>query len=165
MAHWTILLATEVVETTVKEGGLFDFDATLPLMGIQFLILVVILNLIFYKPLGKAIDERADYIRRQNADARERLEKSKNVAAQYEQELRDVRRQAQEVIGNAQAEAQKVVADKVQEAQKEVQAQKEQAAQEIESEKAAAMQSLEQQVDGLSHQLLEKLLGAELVNQ
>ena len=157
-----ILLATEVAEATTESGGLFDFDATLPLMGVQFLILVVVLNLLFYKPLGKAIDERADFVRNQQQSAKERLEKAQNIAASYEQELKDVRRQAQQTIAKAQEEAQQVVTQKTQEAQKEVQAQKEQAAQEIESQKAEALSTLEQQVDDLSRQILEKLVGAEL---
>ena len=48
-------------------------------------------------------------------------------------------------------------------AQKEAQQQKEAAAQEIEEQRQVALRSLEQQVDGLSRQILEKLLGPELV--
>lgn len=160
MMYWTNLLATEAVETA--EGGLFDLDATLPLMAVQFLLLVAVLNVLFYKPLTKALDERAEYIRQQMGEARERKEKSDTLAKKYEQELREVRRKSQELIASAQAEAQKTVAAKVQEAQAEVQAQRQQAAQEIESQKAEAMQSLENQVDQLSHQIIEKLLGPEL---
>lgn len=162
MTHGIILLATEVAQSATQEGGLFDFDATLPLMGVQFLILVIVLNLLFYKPLGRAIDERADFVRQQQQSAKERLEKARNLAAQYEQELKDVRRQAQATIAAAQDEAQKVVTQKTQEAQRKVQAQKEQAAQEIENQKAQALSTLEQQVDQLSRQILEKLVGAEL---
>jgi len=59
MTQW-ILLAAET-----PEGGLFDLDATLPLMAIQFLLLATILNILFYKPLGKAIDDRAGYVQGQ----------------------------------------------------------------------------------------------------
>ncbi len=37
---------------------MFDFDATLPLMAVQFLLLTAILNVVFFKPLSKAIEER-----------------------------------------------------------------------------------------------------------
>ncbi|MBZ8179363.1 MAG: F0F1 ATP synthase subunit B' [Oscillatoria sp. PMC 1051.18] len=165
MMHWTFILATEAVETTVKEGGLFDFDATLPLMAVQFVILVALLNAVFYKPLGKAIDERADYIRKNIADARERKQKTQNLAQQLELELRDARRKSQDVIAAAQAEAQKVADAKIKEAQQEVQAEREKAAQEIEAQKAEAFGSLEGEVEALSNQILNKLLGAELVNK
>lgn len=32
-------------------GGLFDFNATLPLVGVQFILLTVLLTFILYKPV------------------------------------------------------------------------------------------------------------------
>lgn len=162
MTHWITLIAVETAETAGKEGGLFDFDATLPLMAIQFLLLALVLNATFYKPLTKALDDRDDYIRTSQLDARERLSKAEQLAKQYEQELAAARRQSQTIITDAQAQAQKIAAEKMAAAQKEAQAQREQAAQEIEQQKQQAMGSLEQQVDALSRQILEKLLGSEV---
>ena len=163
MTYWTILLAVETAETAAKEGGLFDFDATLPVMAVQFLILVVVLNAVFYKPLGKVIDDRAEYIRTNLLEAKERLSKAERLAKQYEQELGETRRKSQATIAAAQADAQKIAASKIAEAQQEAQGQREQAAQEIEAQKQAVMQTLEQEVDALSRQILEKLLGPELL--
>ena len=42
------------------EGGLFDFNATLPLMAVQIVVLTLALNFIFYKPLTETILERQD---------------------------------------------------------------------------------------------------------
>ncbi|WP_041780086.1 F0F1 ATP synthase subunit B' [Allocoleopsis franciscana] len=165
MTHWTILLAVEAATSTAKEGGLFDFDATLPLMALQFILLVVVLNAVFYKPLSKAIDDRDDYIRKNSLEARERLTKAEKLAQQYEQELAETRRKSQATIAAAQADAQKIAAEKMAQAQGEAQVQREQAAQEIEQQKAEALSSLEQQVDALSRQIIEKLLGPELVNR
>lgn len=100
MTHWITLLA---VEEVAKEGGLFDLDATLPLMAIQFLVLALILNATLYKPLGQAIDGRNDYIRNNQLDAQQRLSQAEKLAAEYEQELAGARRQAQAVIAQAQA--------------------------------------------------------------
>lgn len=162
MTYWTIVLA---VETASKEGGLFDFNATLPLMAVQFLVLAVVLNAIFYKPLGKAIDERAEYIRNNQSQAKERLEKAKILAQQYEQQLGDARRESSSIIAIAEADAQKTGAEQIAIAQKEAQQAREKAQTEIEQEKQAAMRSLEQQVDTLSRQILEKLLGPELAKR
>lgn len=165
MTYWTIFFAAaDVAAETTTEGGLFDINATLPLMALQFLILMAVLNSLFYKPLGKALDQRGDYVRNSLKEARELKEKSEMLATQYDNELRDVRRQAQDIIAKAKAEAEQTSAGKIQQAQQEVAAKKQQAADEIEAQKAEAMQSLEQQVDSLSNQILEKLLGAELVN-
>jgi F-type H+-transporting ATPase subunit b len=65
-------------------------------------------------------------------------------------------------IEAAQNEAKKITAQKIAEAQQEAQAQREQAAREIEQQKQAAMATLETQVDALSNQILEKLLGSAL---
>ena len=142
---------------------MFDFDATLPLMAVQFLILMILLNQIFYKPLGQAIDLRTEYIRKNQADAKERLSKARELAKQYEKELATARRKSQQIIADAQAEAKKIAEEKIAEAQKEAIAKREAAAQEIENEKQQAQATLEQQVDDLSRQILEKLLGPELV--
>ncbi len=144
---------------------MFDFDATLPLMAVQFLLLAAVLNVVFYKPLTKALDERDEYIRNNELGAKERLAKAEKVAREYEQQLGDTRRQAQLLIANAQSEAQKIAAQKIGEAQQEAVAKREQAAKEIEQQKQEALQSLEQQVDALSRQILEKILGPQLVNK
>ena len=162
MIHWTTLLA---VEEVAKEGGLFDIDATLPLMAIQFLLLALILNAIFYKPLGKAIDERNEFIRNNQLQSKERLTKVEKLAQQYEDELAGARREAQQVIADAQKEADKIASEKVAAAQQEAQAEREKASQEIEEQKQQALTSLEKEVDGLSRQILEKLLGADLAAQ
>lgn len=149
------------IETAAEEGGgLFDLDATLPLMAIQFLILAAVLNAIFYKPLGQAIDDRDAYVRSTQANAQERLSKAERLAKEYEQSLADTRRQARSVVEGAQAEAQKLATQSVSEAQQEAQAQREATQKQLDEEKQAALSQLEQQVDQLSQQILDKLLGA-----
>lgn len=142
---------------------MFEFDATLPLMAVQFLLLAVVLNAVFYKPLMKTLDERDEYIRKNKVDARDRLSKAQSLVKEYERQRSEARRQSQAILEQAQLDAKKINAEKMAEAQREVQAQREKAAQEIEQQKQAAMRSLEQQVDMLSRQILEKILGAELV--
>lgn len=139
---------------------MFDFDATLPLMAVQFLVLVAILNAVFFKPLLKVIDERSDYIRRNQVEAQERLSKAENLAKQYQEELAETRRQSQSIIAAAQADAQKIVAAKIAEAQEEARLQREQTQKELDQQKQEAMATLEQEVDSLSRQILGKLLGS-----
>ena len=142
---------------------MFDFDATLPLMAIQFLLLTWVMNLVFYKPLTTALTDREDYIRMNKTSARERLEKAKSLTHQYEQELAQTRRQSQDIIAAAQAEAQKAAIAQVAEAQQRAQAEMIKAKQALDQEKQAAFNELEKDVNTLSRQILDKLLGAELV--
>ncbi|MBD2493644.1 F0F1 ATP synthase subunit B' [Nostoc sp. MBR 210] len=141
---------------------MFDFDATLPFMALQFLLLAALLNVIFYKPLTKVLDERDNYIRTNTLEAKERLAKAERLTQEYEQQLAEARRQSQATLEAAQVEAKNITAQKIAEAQQEAQAQREKASAEIEQQKQEAMRSLEQQVDALSRQILEKLLGPSL---
>lgn len=154
------LIAVEAVESVEEAGGLFDLNATLPLMAIQFLILMAVLNALLYKPLGNAIDERDAYVRETKAGAQERLAKAEKMAAEYEQSLADTRREARSVIEKAQAEAQQIAAQKQADAQQEAAAQRESVQKELDEQKAAALSQLEAQVDSLSDQILGKLLGS-----
>ena len=154
------LLAVEAVEAAEEAGGLFDLNATLPLMAIQFVILTAALNVIFYKPLGKAIDERDAYVRTTKAEAAERLAKAEKLATEYEQSLADTRREARSVIESAQAEAQKLASEKQAAAQQEAAAKREEVQKELDAQKAQAMGQLEQQVDSLAEQIVGKLLGS-----
>jgi F-type H+-transporting ATPase subunit b len=151
MIDSTILLA---------EGGLFDLNATLPLMMVQLLVLAVVLNALFFKPLGKVLDDRSDYVSSNRLGAQEKLDKSKALVQQFEQELSDTRRQAQALIAEAQADAQKLAAEQLAVAQGEAQVQRDQVQTEINAQRSVAMATLDQQIDALSNQILDKLLAA-----
>ncbi len=155
-----ILLA---VESAKSSGGLFDFDATLPIMAAQILILMAILNNIFFKPLTKAIDDRDDYVRKNIAEAKERLEKSQSLANQYEAELAETRKSSQAMLLAAQNDANKIRAQQIAATLAESQAQIAAVKLEIDNQKNTAMAALDARVDELSRQILEKLLG-NLVN-
>lgn len=157
--HWTLPIATEAVEAAEKSGGLFDIGATLPIMVAQFLILVAILNVVFFKPLTKAIDDRNDYVRNNISDAKERLEKATALAQQYEQELATARKSAQAMVLAATDEAAKNRAGQIARAMDEGQAQLASAKAEVEAQKQAAEASLNAQVEALSGQILNKILG------
>lgn len=143
-------------------GGLFDLDATLPLMAIQFLVLALLLNATLYKPLGAALDERADYIRGTQAEAKETLAAVEGLTREYEAALADARRAAQATIASAQSDAQAIAAAALAEAQQQARAERERAQLEIDRQKQTAMATLDAQVEGLSRQIVKKLLGYEL---
>jgi len=83
-------------------GGLFDIDATLPLVAIQFILLTVVLNAILYSPLLTIINERKEYILTNLGKAAEILAEANKLTAEYEQELTSVRKEAQLEITNSQ---------------------------------------------------------------
>jgi len=94
----TLVLSSEID----GPGGLFDFDATLPLVALQFIVLMVVLNIIFFNPLLITIRERNEFILNNLAKASEILTKANLLTTQYEQELASIRKEAQIEITNSQ---------------------------------------------------------------
>ena len=99
MINLSILISSSEVS---GPGGLFDINATLPLVAIQFLFLVVLLNIILYNPLLTVIEERKEYILTNLGKASEILAEANKLITQYEQELTNVRKEAQLEIINSQ---------------------------------------------------------------
>ena len=99
MVNFSILISNSEV---TGPGGLFDINATLPLVAIQFILLMVILNIILYSPLLTIITERNEYILNNLAKASEILAQANDLTAEYEQELSKVRKEAQLEITNSQ---------------------------------------------------------------
>jgi len=99
MINFSILISSSEV---IGPGGLFDINATLPLVAIQFLLLMIVLNIILYNPLLTIIEERKEYILTNLGKASQILSEAKKLTTQYEQELSNVRKEAQLEITNSQ---------------------------------------------------------------
>lgn len=99
MVNLSLLIGDLAVE---GPGGLFDINATLPLVAIQFLLLMVILNVILYSPLLQVITERNEYVLNNLSKASETLAKANKLTTQYEEELSSVKKDAQLEIINSQ---------------------------------------------------------------
>ncbi len=163
MTNSLFSLALQSVSTE-SEGGLFDFNATLPLMAIQILLLMVALNLIFYKPIGQVLDERDESIRKQLTQASEMLMKAESITKQYELDLAQERREAQAIITSAQKGAQEIVAMEIKQAQKDTEQLVTEATNQLNSQKEKALKALEEQVNTLSEQIKNKLISKQLVS-
>ena len=99
MINFSILISSSEIS---GPGGLFDFNATLPLVAIQFLLLMVILNVILYNPLLTIIEERKEYILTNLSEASKLLAEANQLTTEYEQELDNVRKEAQLEITKSQ---------------------------------------------------------------
>jgi len=140
-------------------GGLFDFNATLPLMALQFILLTTVLTFLFYKPLAKVLEDREAYISGNLADASEKLIKADELYKQYDEQLKTARVNAQSVVANSEKEAKEIVASEISAARADAVKLIDQTNKELEAQKSIALQKLETQVDELSQLIKEKLLG------
>jgi F-type H+-transporting ATPase subunit b len=154
---------TTMLAMTEGAGGLFDFNATLPLMAIQIILLSVALTFVFYKPVSKVIDEREAYINGNLTTASEKLIKADELYSQYDEQLKTARVSAQSVIAQSEKEAKDIVAAEINEARQDAAKLIERTNKDLEAQKTQALEQLETQVDELSQLIKEKLLGKEVV--
>ncbi len=159
---WQLLLGAETLGGYPRgpfcPAGLLCLNGTMFVQIINFFVLVLVLNFVFYKPIQKVIEERQTYILTNRATAQQRLEEAKKLATDYEAQLVDTRREAQDLIAQAETDAQKIRADRLAQVQQEAQARLESARAEVQQAKAVALANLPQEVNALSAQITSKLL-------
>jgi len=161
--NYFFMPATQLVSAAEGAGGLFDFNATLPLMAIQFILLTVALTFLFYKPVSKVLDEREEYISGNLTTASEKLLTADELYKQYDEQLKSARVDAQSIVAQSEKEAKDIVAAEITQARTDAAKLIEQTNKELEAQKALALEKLETQVDELSQLIKEKLLGKEVV--
>ena len=81
-----------------EKGGLFDFGPTLPLIVIQFLVLLFVLNIILYNPLITLLEKRASNTVSQLTAASEILATGNDLIESYNNTLKTARTQSKENI-------------------------------------------------------------------
>ena len=158
-----LFMPTTMLAMAEGAGGLFDFNATLPLMALQIILLSVVLTFVFYKPVSKVIDEREAYINGNLTTASEKLIKADELYSQYDEQLKTARVNAQTVIAQSEKEAKDIVAAEINDARQDAAKLIERTNKDLEVQKTQALEQLETQVDELSQLIKEKLLGKEVV--
>jgi len=152
----------QMILTAEGAGGLFDFNATLPLMAIQFILLTVTLSFIFYKPVAKVLEERETQINTNLSEASDKLLKADNLYNQYNEQLLLARTNAQSIIAESEQEAKEIVNLEISQARQDAANLIQQTNKELEAQKSLALQKLEVQIDELSQLIKEKLIGKEV---
>ena len=152
--HSWLLLA----EAATPKGGLFDLDATLPLMAVQVVILTFILNALFFRPVGQAVEEREGFISTSRAQAKEKHAQAERLEADLKAQLLDARRQSQSVIVEAEQEVDRLYREALALAQAEANTQRESSRQQVEAQKQQAFAGLDAQADRLGALIVDRLL-------
>ena len=90
------------------EGGLFDINATLPLMAIQVVALTYILNSLFFKPVGNVVEKREKFVSNNLIEAKNKLSEVKKLEADLLTQLQSARTEAQRIVSEAENESDKL---------------------------------------------------------
>jgi len=144
-----------------SEGGLFDFDATLPLMAVQVVLLTFILNTLFFKPVGKVVEEREGYVLSSLAEAKKKLGQVEQLESDLKNQLKEARQAAQSVINEAEADSENLYKEALALATSEANDSREEARREIDSQKESALNQLKFDADKLGDLIVDRLLASK----
>ena len=140
------------------EGGLFDINATLPLMAIQVVALTYILNSLFFKPVGNVVEKREKFVSNNIMDAKNKLSEVEKLEADLLSQLQSARSEAQKIVSEAENESDKLYKEALELANNEANASKEKARLEIENQTSSARDQLLKQADDLSELIVNRLI-------
>ena len=140
------------------EGGLFDINATLPLMAIQVVVLTYLLNSLFFKPVGKVVEKREEYVKNNISAAKNKLAEVEKLEADLLNQLQKARSEAVKIVNEAEQDSEKLYQEAIDLANNEANASKEKARLEIENQTSSARKQLSQQADDLSELIVNRLI-------
>jgi len=149
------MLVSQIFAT---EGGLFDINATLPLMAIQVVVLTYLLNSLFFKPVGKVVEKRENFVRSNISEAKDKLAEVEKLEADLQNRLLKARSEALKIVNEAEKDSDKLYQEAIELANKEANASKENARLEIESQTSSAREQLKKQADDLSELIVNRLI-------
>lgn len=144
--------------TLERSGGLFDFDGTLPVIGIQFLIFMFLLNTILYTPLLNVINERNQYINKNLAQASIILTQANKLTKQYEDQLLKARKKAQLEIASVQKVHKTILETEIKFSQKIFDNYLIKILNNLKIEKSKILSSLEKEINSLTNEIMVRIV-------
>jgi F-type H+-transporting ATPase subunit b len=140
-----------------EKGGLFDIGASVPLIAIQFLALMFILDNILYSPLIELINSRNTFILGNLSKASELVASASEITKKYEEELLVVRKTSQQEIASSQKINKEILELELQTSQKYISDLLTKIFENFAEKKQKVLQTLEGETTALSNQILDKL--------
>ncbi len=141
---------------------MISVDWTLGLQFLNFIILLIILNKLLYRPLKKIIDERRETITSSHAAAKDLEADIDEKMQRYQQQLSDAKIQANEERNKIKKAASEEEARILSEAHEKATARLHTIKAQVANEAGEASKTLKSEVKSLAGQIATKILGREL---
>lgn len=153
-----INFSTMISSSTIDgPGGLFDINATLPLVAIQFVLLTIVLNALLYNPILTTLTERNDFILITLLQAVVTLEKTDKLTAKFANKLQIVRQEAELQITNSQKTHKEILEVELDISQKYIDNLLDKLTKDILNKKEIALNSLDTVTQSLCTEIEDKL--------
>ena len=150
--------ATDSFVNKVFPNGIWDFVIQL----LAFVVLLVFVFLIGYKPVKKMLDKRKEGVQKMVDDAKANQEVAKRAADNASVTIEEGKQQAAAIVEEAKRQAALERAAMIASAQDEVAAMKKRADQDIEAAKVASREEVRSEIVDVALLASEKILGREV---
>ncbi|GAY45856.1 hypothetical protein CUMW_092560 [Citrus unshiu] len=141
----------------IEKAALFDFNLTLPIIMVEFLVLMFALDKIYYSPLGNFMDERDNAIKEKLNSVKDTSEEVKQLEEQAAAVMRAARAEISAALTKMKKETQLEVEQKLAVGRKKIEAELQEALANLERQKEDTIKSLDSQIAALSEEIVRKL--------
>ncbi|KAK9207896.1 hypothetical protein WN944_000245 [Citrus x changshan-huyou] len=142
----------------IEKAALFDFNLTLPIIMVEFLVLMFALDKIYYSPLGNFMDERDNAIKEKLNSVKDTSEEVKQLEEQAAAVMRAARAEISAALTKMKKETQLEVEQKLAVGRKKIEAELQEALANLEKQKEDTIKSLDSQIAALSEEIVRKVL-------
>lgn len=153
-----LLAASPSLAAEMEKAALFDFNLTLPAIVVEFLLLMVALDKIYFTPLGKFMDDRDAAIRENLNSVKDTSSEVKQLEEQANAVLRAARAEIAGALNNMMKEATSELEEKLAEGRARVEAELDAALLNLERQKEGTIKALDAQIAALSDEIVKKVL-------
>ena len=141
---------------------MIELNATLIAQILNFLILVVLLRVVAYKPVVRLLQQRSDKIQESINKAEADQKAAEDTLAQYKQKLQEANVKAQEIVDKAEKTARNEHDAAILATKKEIEQMKKSAAEDIQREREKAVTELRGEVVSLSLAAASKVISKNI---
>ena len=138
---------------------MIDIDITMPIQILNILFLIVLMNIVLYKPIRNILEERDKKTAGMKIDIDNFNKNAKLRLEEFDSKIRDARNKAKTEFENVRSAAQNAGAETLGQIRKEADTFKAEQLNLIAKEFAGAQQVLKGQVDGFANEMATKVLG------
>ncbi|XP_021665580.2 ATP synthase subunit b', chloroplastic [Hevea brasiliensis] len=160
LAATSFTFAPPSLAEEIEKAALFDFNLTLPIMMVQFLILMVTLDKLYFSPLGKFMDERDAAIKEKLSSVKDTSGEVKELEEQAAAVMRAARAEISAALNKMKKETQAELEEKLAVEKKKIEAELQEALGNLENQKEETIKSLDSQIAALSDEIVKKVLPA-----
>ncbi len=138
---------------------MLDFNYTILIQFANFLILLILLNFLLFKPVLKALNKRRAFIQSLSAKVEGENREASEIEKSYEEKAKERKKPILDQRESMVREAQTASLKTIEEARRELTAELDKMKERVKSESEAALQRLSGEADRLSGEVVTRILG------